>query len=34
MDEWNQIPVVGDEDFDDLVDDETLVDDPNVEELE
>ena len=34
MDEWNQIPVVGDENFDDLVDDETLVDDPNVEELE
>ena len=33
MDEWNQIPVVGDENFDDLVDDETLVDDPNIEEL-
>jgi hypothetical protein len=33
MDEWNQIPVVGDENFDDLVDDETLVDDPNIEDM-
>jgi len=33
MDEWNQIPVIGDENFDDLVDEETLVDDPNIEDM-
>ena len=35
MDEWNQIPeTVVDEDISDLVDDETLVDDPTQEGVE
>ena len=35
MDEWNQIPEIAeDEDLSDLIDDETLVDDPTQEGVE
>ena len=33
MDEWNHIVEPVEEEFDDLVDDETLNDEPNMEEL-
>ena len=33
MYEWNQIPTVGSDNFLDLVDAETLVDEPTIEEL-